>query len=189
MKLVNAGRKVDRIVPFIAQSTQVLDFGCGDMLFAKALKQTIPAITITGIDVVDFGVHMPGIPFKKYNGTHIPFKNKSFDIVIAWHVFHHTDNPSDIFAECMRVARKRLIFVEPVYRSAVELPGMAFMDWVFNVWKTKSISMTYSFHSRRWWEEQIAKENGILKRVIDVEILPTWLPTGRSLLFVVDKRS
>jgi ubiquinone/menaquinone biosynthesis C-methylase UbiE len=189
IKQANADRKVRLLSPYITKNMRVLDFGCGDLALANNLFLKRPDLQIGGIDVIDFGVNVPGIPFRTYDGKRIPFNNDSFDVVVAWHVFHHTDQPSRLFRECMRVAKKRVLFVEPVYRSVLELPGMALMDWVFNIWKTKSVSMHYAFRSRRWWEEHIAREHGMLRNVIDVEILPRWLPTGRSLLFVVDKPS
>ena len=184
---VNAERKVDFIAPHMREVGTVLDFGCGDLALARELKKVRPNLRITGVDIVDFGIRPKGILFSQYDGEKLPFQNNSFDVVIAWHVFHHIVHPLAAFCECMRVAKQRVIFVEPVWRHRLEVPGMMFMDWLFNVWKSRDVSMSFTFRSRVWWEEQITKHNGRLRVVQDVEILPPIFPTGRSLLFVVDK--
>lgn len=183
----NARRKVRILLPYTKNNAVVLDFGCGDMLLAHELCKKNPRLKITGVDVVDFGKRYKGIDFQLYDGKVLPFGSRSFDIVVAYHVFHHTQDPASAFSECARVARRVVIFVEPVYRNMVEIPGMMFMDWLFNVWKSHDVSMAFTFRSRAWWEEQITKHNGRLRTVQDVEILPPIFPTGRSLLFIVDK--
>ena len=184
MKLVNAKRKVAQIAPYIKRDVSVLDFGCGDLLFARELKQNFPDVSVTGVDVVDFGYRYKGVKYAQYNGVTLPFANTSFDAVISWHVLHHTDEPFNLLKECMRVAKSRVFIVEPTYRGKWDIPGMRFMDWVFNVWKDRSISMPYRFASKNEWIHEIRRLGWICEEIIDVELLPTWLPTGRSLLFV-----
>lgn len=187
LKRVNAIRKVKLLRKYLQNEGSVLDFGCGDLSMAHELEKINPKLSITGLDVVDFGKRYPHIRFRKFGGQKIPYSANTFDTVIAYHVFHHTDNPRNLFAECCRVARKRVLFVEPTYRTPWELPGMAIMDWLLNFWKEKRISMSYRFYSKSWWLSMTEEERMKLIGVADVEPLPSWLPTGRSLLFVVDK--
>lgn len=183
----NAKRKVDFLIPHLKGAPTLLDFGCGDLRMSQELIARREGLVVTGVDVVDFEVRDPNISFRKYGGEKLPFLSQSYDVVIAWHVFHHTSSPLAVFGECMRVAKQRVIFVEPVWRHRLEVPGMMFMDWLFNVWKSRDVSLAFTFRSRAWWEEQITKHNGRLRTVQDVEMLPPIFPTGRSLLFVVDK--
>ncbi len=187
IKYKNARKKAEIISSYVGVCVSVLDFGCGDLSMAHELRKLNPKLAITGIDVVDFGKRYPHVRFQKFNGRKIPFGANTFDLVIAYHVFHHTDNPRELFAECCRIARKRILFVEPTYRVALELPGMALMDWLFNFWKEKKISMSYHFYPKSWWFRAIQEERMKLIEVADVELLPVWFPTGRSLLFIVDK--
>lgn len=187
MKLVNAQRKVQSLKKYIRDGTSVLDFGCGDLFFAHELHQAMPSLRITGVDVVDFGYRPEGILYKKYDGKTLPFQNASFDMVISYHVFHHTNNPFGLLRECMRVAKKNVLFVEPVFRGVWDIPGMRCMDWIFNVWKDRSIAMPYAFASEKMWLGEIKKLRYACKERIDVELLPKFLPTGRSLLFVCQK--
>lgn len=187
MKLVNAKRKVERIAPYMKEDARVLDFGCGDLFFARALKQRFPNISITGVDVVDFGYRYKGVTYTKYNGVTLPFRSGSFDAVVSWHVLHHTDEPFNLLKECLRVATSRVFLVEPTYRGKWDIPGMRLMDWVFNVWKDRSISMPYRFASKKEWMSEIRRLGWACEDIVDVELLPAWLPTGRSLLFVCKK--
>ncbi len=183
----NAERKAKILLSLLKDNEMVLDFGCGDQTMSYTLWKLNKSLRITGIDVIDFDHHYPSIKFNKFDGNKIPYHEKSFDVVIAYHVFHHTPDPASALSECARVARRVVIFVEPVYRNIVEIPGMMLMDWLFNVWKSRDVSMSFTFRSRVWWEEQITKHNGRLRVVQDIEILPSIFPTGRSLLFVFEK--
>lgn len=175
-------------MPYLKDSTSILDFGCGDLLFARELKSRNPNFTVTGVDVVDFGVRYKEIGFETYNGLLLPYKNRTFDAVISWHVFHHTKHAFALLAECFRVSRSQVLFVEPVYRGWWDIPGMRLMDWAFNVWKDKTVAMPYAFASAKTWQAEIRRLGWMCNDVKDVELLPRWLPTGRSLLFVCEKK-
>lgn len=187
MKLVNAQRKVYILKKYLRDGMSVLDFGCGDLLFAQELHQAMPALRITGVDVIDFENRPKGIVYKKYDGKLLPFADKSFDTVISYHVFHHTNTPFELLNECMRVAKKQVLFVEPVYRGLWDIPGMRIMDWLFNVWKDHSIAMQYTFAPENRWVYEVKKSGFACAKRIDVELLPKFFPTGRSLLFVCKK--
>lgn len=162
----------------------MLDFGCGDLSLSKELRVLMPGLDIHGVDVVDFGIRDKHISFQQYDGKTLPYKAGSFDTVVVYHVLHHTNNPIGLLTECLRVSRNTVLLVEPVYRSRFEILGMACMDWLFNVWKDRSITMMFAFRSQRQWEDAIRGAGWNLMHIIDVEILPSWLPTGRSKLFV-----
>lgn len=189
IKTANARRKTVQIRPHIKDCTSILDFGCGDMAFAAELRKTLPETGITGLDVVDFGIRQPGIRYRQYDGKLIPFGSGTFGAVIAWHVFHHTPDPEYYFSECLRVAKKTVIVTEPVYRHPLEIPGMAAMDWMFNVWKSRSISYAFRFHTLDWWKGVIRRYGGKIGCITDVELMPAWSPTGRSYMIVVHKQN
>lgn len=187
IKKKNTDHKLKLTKPFFKKDEKVLDFGCGDLSLTVALKEHIPSLEITGVDVVDFGVRPCEIKFICYGGTRLPFSNASFDTVLSYHVFHHCQNLELAFSECARVAKTRIIMVEPVARHRLEIPGMKLMDCFFNVWKRRSIPLTFRFLTEEAWKKLFKRYNLQLRNQMDVEILPKFFPTGRSFLFELSR--
>jgi len=179
----NSEWKRDVLLPFLKPGEKVLDFGCGDLTLAKSLKDKIPSLKMTGIDVVDFKNSDKNIDFKKYDGKKIPFKDNAFDTIISFYVFHHCDNALESYKECLRVA-KRVIFIESVKRTPLEVPMMMFLDWIFNIWKSKEISLPFQFYSEKEWEREFKKNKvkKIKKRNISSSFFRS-LPIGGQVVF------
>lgn len=187
IKQSNANLKLEQVMPYIQKGQRVLDFGCGDLSLSKAIAKRYPRNVVTGVDVVDFGTADDTVRFAVYDGNTLPYKKNAFDVVISYHVLHHTNNPLGLLSESMRVCGKTLLLVEPVPRFYAEIVGMTIMDWIFNIWKSRTISMTYAFQSNEVWTKEIEKHGFQIKKRIDVELLPKWMPTGRSYLYVCTK--
>ncbi|HSA84120.1 MAG TPA: class I SAM-dependent methyltransferase [Patescibacteria group bacterium] len=187
----NSLEKINKLAScFLNKKETVLDFGCGDLSFAKAFKKKRSSVEITVVDVVDFHNRDKKVTFVHYDGKKLPFKNKSFDTVIAFHVLHHTTDAKKYFKELVRVAKKRILLVESVARTPLDFPGMRFMDWVFNIWKPEKVPMTYQFFSRQEWYKEYKKAKVEIISETDAEIapIPSFFPTGRSTLFELKKR-
>lgn len=186
----NSSKKVNKIALHLSNKKEtVLDFGCGDLSFAKALKKVKPNLAITGVDVIDFRRRSRLVKFVHYDGKKLPFKNNSFDTVIAFHVLHHTTDAKKYFKELVRVAKKRILLVESIARTPLDFPGMRFMDWVFNAWKSEKVPMTYQFFSKKDWYKIYKLEKVKVISEIDAEIspLPRIFLTGRTTLFDLKK--
>ncbi|MBI4065027.1 methyltransferase domain-containing protein [Candidatus Gottesmanbacteria bacterium] len=175
--------QADILQQFIKENERVLDFGCGDLTLAVLLLAKNPKLHITGVDVVDFHHRPKGISFQHYDGVRLPYKDKMFDTIISYHVFHHCDDPRIMFGECLRVSKKRIIFVESVIRSRFDNIGIRVTDWVFNRWKDEAISMPYHFLSLREWYRLFAIHGLTLEEEKMVGVLPSWLPIGGTYLF------
>ena len=185
----NTKRKISILRPFLpSRKGQVLDFGCGDLSLAKAIYQENPALSITGIDVVDFHAKLKNLRFKKYDGVTIPFADNYFDITLAFHVLHHCTSSLQLAAECCRVTRRRLIIVEPTVRHPLEVPVMRCIDYLLNIWKGQLIPFAYEFRTREAWHAFFAANNLRVVYEEDIEVFPRWVPTGRTFLFVVEKK-
>ncbi len=178
-------RQEQLLFPFIA-GKKVLDFGCGNMTLTKALAGR--GFLTTGVDVVEPVKKPAGATFVRYGGVKLPFGGKSFDTTIAYHVFHHTQDPLAAFIESGRVTRKRILFVEPVYRSRLELPLMRLFDRMGNGWRAEDIPMPYQFRSQREWIELVAKAGWKVVRVLPAGVLPGFLPIGKTLLFIAEPK-
>lgn len=186
IKQINAKRKLSIIEQFFRQSEKLLDFGCGDLLLDEYLLRFNPKLEIFGVDVVDFNCRPKGIKFYTYDGKRLPFDDKTFDTVLIFHVLHHCPDPIESLQECIRVAKKRIIIVEPVYRSNLEIPIMKFLDWLYNAWKSLAIDRNNNFFSKKQWENIIRKNDLEIGNIKDIDIYPEWIPVGRAYLFLLN---
>jgi len=64
-------------------------------------------VVITGIDVL-VRDHAHG-PVVKFDGTSIPFPDRSFDTLVFVDVLHHTNDPVLLLREAARVARNTIV--------------------------------------------------------------------------------
>ncbi len=183
--------KTEILLPYFKNAEKVLDFGCGDLSLARSLKANLKFLDITGVDVVDFSERPKDIKFIVYDGKTLPFKDKFFDTVIVFYVFHHCEDASESFKECARVARKRILFVESVYRHPLEIPFMKIMDWAYNKVKPEAVPLSYQFLSFNEWIKVFSKSEmkiGRSKKINQV-FLPSFIPIGISYIFEVSKKS
>jgi SAM-dependent methyltransferase len=67
-------------------------------------------------------------PFVVADAAHLPFKNHSFDYVIASHVLEHVQDPLRVAAELMRVARAG--YIETPSELSERLFGWSFHKWM-----------------------------------------------------------
>jgi len=109
---------------WIKRGQRVLDVGCGDGTVSGIIKKKF------GCDVkcTDIRNYIRNdLPFSLMkDDKHLPFKNKSFDIVMLNDVLHHTEKQSELFRECLRVG-KRVLVVE-TQPSIIE----TILDYVLN---------------------------------------------------------
>ena len=172
---------------YLDDKWSLLDFGCGDLSLAMKIKAQHPNINLTGVDVVDFSPKPKDIRFVKYGGNILPFDDRSFDTVIAFHVFHHCNNPEFAYTECLRVARNRVVFVEPIFRVATERYPMGFIDWLSNVWKSENIPMTYQFHSDEEWKDIIGRNKRVKLQTRVLNNSLSFLPFGVASVYEINK--
>jgi SAM-dependent methyltransferase len=161
----------------------VLDIGCGDGLLATALMRIRPDLRIEGVDVVERIKSM--MPVALYDGTHLPFEDKSFDYVTIVDVLHHTDDPAVVLAEAGRVARRGVIIKDHLREGFLAHATLTFMDWFGNF--GDGVPMPYNFLSRSEWQGAFFKAR--LQAVQTVEKLDIYLPPAnwffdRNLHFV-----
>ena len=182
----NSEWKANLLIPYLKSNEKVLDFGCGDLTLAKSILKKKRNLSISGVDVVAFNNASQSIPFYLYDGAKLPFKDNEFDTVISFYVFHHCKSAEKAFLECMRVA-KRVILVESIPRTPLEVPIMKFLDWLFNVWKGEKIDLPFQFYPSKKWNKIFKKakaksfvseiNNGVMK----------YMPIGGQYLFEVRK--
>lgn len=103
----------------------VLEVGCGTgSVLAEVARRKIGTHHV-GVDVADPTAHVdPGaerLDLRAYDGTTLPFADRSFDLVVASHVVEHVPNPRGFIGELARVAGK-LIYIEVPCEQRVRIP-------------------------------------------------------------------
>ena len=115
---------------FLNHTKTVLDIGTGSGSFASYLKKH--GFHVSTVDVVDKTIHSQINPII-YNGRELPFEDKRFEASMLITVLHHCADPDQVFAEAVRVSKKKLIVLEDVYSNGVMKRLTWFMDSLVNM--------------------------------------------------------
>lgn len=94
----------------------VLDLGAGDGWIAKALQSD--GHEVVGIEITDTrrarALERHNVKLLPGNVNEpLPFKDGSFDTVLAGDIIEHLHDPSNCLGEMVRIARKRLVISIP----------------------------------------------------------------------------
>ena len=124
----NAQRRFRMIRPYLVGQT-LLDVGAAEGWIGEAAAED-RGMGVDLVDVVD--LNRTGLPHRVYDGRHLPFTDKSRDTVTMLLTLHHCQNPAAVLAEAVRVARRRIIVTESVYRTRPGRALLHLMDGGFN---------------------------------------------------------
>jgi SAM-dependent methyltransferase len=185
-KLVH-GRRVNVLARALAEQipagASVLDVGCGSGEVASLILQERPDIHIQGVEVLV----RPDckIPVQKYDGTHLPFSEASFDVSMCIDVLHHTDDVAASLGELARVSRRFLLLKDHLSENRLDFLILKAMDWVGN--RPQGVVLPYRYQSEEAWDGQF-KELGLEKVtwVTNIPLYPIpvrWI-AGRKLHFI-----
>ena len=160
-----------RIFPYLTKSQTVLDIGSGTGDVTNALR--IAGKDVTPVDVADF--HGPRtVKPVIYNGTTLPFPNRSFDTVLLLMVMHHTADPSVLFVEAARVA-KEIVVIETSYTNFVHKIVTVLTDALGNL---QPKFYWTSYKSDAEWREFFKKRGFIVvdsKKFVDIQLFIPYL--------------
>ncbi len=131
----------------------VLDIGCGNGSFSHHLMEAKPNLKITGVETVQRPDCI--IPNQKYDGTTLPFADKSVDYVILINVLHHVDDQPRVLEEAKRVSRHGIIIKDHYAHNAFDFWNLKLMEMVGNLFW--NINQPFAFLSPRQWEELFAR--------------------------------
>ena len=165
-----------------AEST-VLDVGTGDGQIAEGMAAVQPGVRVEGIDIMKRPTTR--IPVTLFDGTTIPFADKSFDVVTFVDVLHHTDDAAVLLKEAARVARRAVILKDHLSENAVDHTTLKLMDWVGNA--PHGVVLPYNYLSRARWEEIFDAAGLSIDRFETAVPLYPWPASavfGRGLHFV-----
>jgi ubiquinone/menaquinone biosynthesis C-methylase UbiE len=127
----------------------ILDVGCGSGQIALNLQNRLPHSQLQGVDVLV----RPDtyIPVESFDGLHLPFPDQSFDYVLLIDVLHHTMEPQQVLAECVRVSRKAVLIKDHLCNSRWDYWRLRVADWIGN-WG-HGVALPYNYLSSATWNQ------------------------------------
>ncbi len=127
----------------------ILDVGCGDGAIGRLMLLENPRLRVTGVEVHE----RPGcrIPVQRYDGHRLPLDDVSRDVVMLVDVLHHADDPAQLLAEAVRVARRAVIVKDHVREGVLAAGTLRFMNSVGN--HARGVPMRYDYWTRAQWTE------------------------------------
>lgn len=124
----NPSAKLDHYLECVARSVatdhpKLLDFGCGPGAFLKHVNTRKPGWRLFGTDVNEAALEAltaemdAAVSLERIEPGSRPFPHTKFDVVTAWDVIEHVDDPSGLFRDIATwLAPGGLFaFVVPVY--------------------------------------------------------------------------
>ncbi|MGH9027076.1 MAG: class I SAM-dependent methyltransferase [Acidimicrobiia bacterium] len=130
------GRRVRVLARHIASllppDAKVLDVGCGDGAIPEAVMRLRGDVDVTGIDVAVRP--QTRIPVSHFDGTTIPFPDKTFDTIVFVDVLHHARDATRLLAEAARVAPGAIVVKDHLADGSLARPTLRVMDWFGNAY-------------------------------------------------------
>lgn len=153
---------------FIEKGVKILDLGCGSGTVGKTFQNFFQA-EIIGVDIKDYRVSP--LPFQIYDGLHLPFSDKSFDVVLINYVLHHSEDPIALLKEAKRVTEDKIIIFEDLLDGFLSglicrLHGASFAKFLGDFNKI-------SFKSEKEWErvfEELGLNTLVKRRVTNFPV-------------------
>jgi SAM-dependent methyltransferase len=139
---------VARLRPYLAGATNILDLGAGGCTVAKLIKMR-EGVEVTPVDVVDHNV--TDLPLLVYDGTTLPFADKTFDVSLIVFVLHHATEPAALLREAVRVTRSKIVILEDAPRNVIERRCWRAWDYVLNHFAHEDIHVAHRARDLAEW--------------------------------------
>jgi ubiquinone/menaquinone biosynthesis C-methylase UbiE len=139
----------------LPDNISVLDVGCGDGTISALVMRQKKGVSYEGIDIM--ARPQCAIPYRTFDGSHIPYEDSSVDAVQFVDVLHHTLNIRDLLAEAVRTSKKFVVIKDHEYSTGFDYQVLKFMDWVGNA--PHGVKVIYNFKPRKFWTEMFKELN------------------------------
>lgn len=104
---IRSKRLAKYVLSYIHKGASVLDIGCGSGILAETISSHA---SVKLLDVIDWNI--TNLPLVLFDGRHIPYQDKEFDIALLVDVLHHAEGEEGLLAEANRVAKKVVVLEE-----------------------------------------------------------------------------
>jgi SAM-dependent methyltransferase len=110
--------------------SSLLDVGCAKGFMLHDLSESIPGITVKGIDISQYAIDHAMVDIKPHvqvaNANQLPFADKTFDVVVSINTVHNLDRVDcgKALQEIERVSRGKSFITVDAYRNAEEKERM-----------------------------------------------------------------
>ncbi len=118
----------------LPDNARILDIGCAKGFLMHDFKQLYPEMEVFGLDISAYAVANSMDDVKAHivqaNAAHVPFGDKSFDLVIAINTIHNLafEQCADALREIMRVTRSHSYVQVDSYHNDAERQNL--LDWI-----------------------------------------------------------
>lgn len=110
----------------------VIDVGSGDGYLGAVLQTYRPATRVVGVETQVRQLTRPGFEPVVFDGRHLPFPDRAFDVAVLSNVLHHADDQPALFAEVCRVTRQRVVIKDHLAASTLDHWKLAVLDILGN---------------------------------------------------------
>jgi SAM-dependent methyltransferase len=155
-RIPHGERVVSSLAKQLGRVDSLLDVGCGDGNNLLALAERAGATRVQGVDVVVRPTAV--INVQAYDGTHLPFGDRSFDAVSIVDVLHHCLDPRAVLKEALRVADKVLVIKDHFAFGPLTHKMLYWMDIAGNA--KDSIASPGTYFEPQQWVSMIAEAGG-----------------------------
>ena len=122
-------RKINPFFPRNGSTLKAVDLGCAEGYVGKCIRDRLGARVLLADVVAMNRTELPHVLLKQ--GL-LPWPNGHFDVVLLYFVLHHVEDAEKLIHEAMRICSKRVIVVESVYRTSVQLKFLTVLDKLAN---------------------------------------------------------
>lgn len=121
--------KADNITRLVGelQPEKIIDIGAGDGIVSKILSERgigkehyAVDISSSAVEIIKSQNIASLIEAKSFDGYHIPYEDKYFDLAICSHVIEHAENPRQLLKEIKRISK--FCFIEVPLEDNVHAP-------------------------------------------------------------------